>query len=60
MTFNFIRYMNRCLILLHIPAHYSADSFDMFVKQKPNEVPWPDRLKKMNRFIAEMLNDLNK
>lgn len=37
-----------------------ANAFNKYVAEKPNEVPGPDRLKKMNRFIAEMLNDLNK
>ncbi|KAL1454734.1 hypothetical protein MTO96_043683 [Rhipicephalus appendiculatus] len=37
-----------------------ANAFNKYVREKPNEVPGPDRVKKMNRFIAEMLNDLNK
>ena len=49
-----------CLKFLHIPAHYSTDAFNKYVAEKPNEVPGAERLKKMNRFIAEMLKDLNK
>ncbi|KAL1429300.1 hypothetical protein MTO96_016457 [Rhipicephalus appendiculatus] len=37
-----------------------ANAFNKYVQHKPNEVLGAERLKKMNRFIAEMLNDLNK
>ncbi|KAH6931744.1 hypothetical protein HPB50_000231 [Hyalomma asiaticum] len=37
-----------------------ANAFAEYVRRRPMEVPAPDRLKKRNRFIAEMLNDLNK
>ncbi|KAH7952560.1 hypothetical protein HPB52_024014 [Rhipicephalus sanguineus] len=37
-----------------------ANGFAEYVRRKPADVPEPDRLKKMNRYIAEMLNDINK
>ncbi|XP_049527579.1 protein enabled homolog [Dermacentor silvarum] len=37
-----------------------ANGFAAYVSKKASETPKADRLRKMNRFIAEMLNDLKK
>ncbi|XP_064469646.1 BEN domain-containing protein 5-like [Ornithodoros turicata] len=37
-----------------------TSAFEIYVEETPSEVPQKDRLNKMNRFIAELLNDFNK
>ncbi|XP_075739378.1 uncharacterized protein LOC119186919 [Rhipicephalus microplus] len=37
-----------------------GNAFSKYIAERPSEVAAIERLRKMNRFIAEMLNDLNK
>ncbi|KAL3200941.1 hypothetical protein MRX96_012878 [Rhipicephalus microplus] len=39
---------------------YQPDAFSKYIAGRPSETAPMERLRKMNRFIAEMLNDLNK